>query len=75
MPDLSYFGNHVQVEIGDYDLVFIAAGLGDDLAARIAEVAFAIKFSDVPGLLPAHAVDCADEITIRSRVRRLLEFP
>ena len=38
LPDFPYFGDHVEVEVGDHDFIFIAAGLRDDLTARIAEI-------------------------------------
>src|SRR6185503_3945556 len=43
--------------------------------ARIAEVTLPVELSDVPRLLVADAIDGADEITIRHRMRRLLEPP
>ena len=67
--------NHVQIKVGDHRFVLIAAGLRDDLAARIAEIALAVKFADAPRLLRAYAVDGADEIAIRYCMRRLLELP
>src|SRR5579864_3565950 len=50
LPGLSNFSNHFEVEIGYQDFVFVAAGLGDDLAAGIAEIALAVKLADVPRL-------------------------
>ena len=49
--------------------------MGNDFPARIAEVAFAIKFTDVPGLLFANPIDRADKIAIRHRMRGLLQLP
>src|ERR1700676_2387328 len=75
LPGLPYLRNHVEIEIRDQNLVLIAARLRDDLAARIAEVALAVELADVPGLLGAYAINCAHEISVRHRVRRLLQLP
>src|SRR6266851_1099694 len=75
LPDLSYFLDHVEIEIGDQHFIFIAAGLGEDLAARIAEVTLAVKLADIPRLFPAHAIDRTYEVAVRRGVCGLLEFP
>src|SRR5262249_29439007 len=75
LPGFSDFRDHVQVEVGHDNLVFIAAGLGDDLATGVAEVTLAVELADVPGLLRAYAVDGADEISVGNGVRGLLQFP
>src|SRR5882672_5414759 len=75
LPDISHFGDHVEVEVGDHQFVFVAAGLGDDLAAGIAEVTLAVELADVPGGFGAHAVQCADEVSVGDGVRGLFEFP
>src|ERR1700674_3559317 len=75
LPDLSYFLDHVEIEIGDQHFVFIAAGLGEDLAARIAEITLAVKLSNVPWLFPANTIDRTDEVSVGRGVRGLLEFP
>src|SRR6185436_16287765 len=75
LPGLPHLGYLVEVEVGGEDFVFVAAGLGDDLAARVAEVARAVELADVPGGLHAHAVDSADEVAVGHGVGRLLEFP
>src|SRR5579864_9784927 len=51
LPDLADFGNHVKIDISDNDFVFVAAGLGNDLPPRIAEITLAIEFADAPRLL------------------------
>src|SRR6202795_1857604 len=43
LPDLPFFPNHGEVEVGGQGLVFITARLRDDLAARIAEITLAVK--------------------------------
>ena len=75
LPGLADLGDHVEVEIGGEDLVFVARGLREDLAARIAEIARAVEFADVPRRFGADAVDGADEISVGDGVRGLLEFP
>ena len=50
-------------------------GLGEDLAARIAEIAGAVELADVPGRFGAHAIDGADEVAVGHGVRGLLELP
>ena len=51
LPHLTDFRDHVEIEIRDDHFVFIPAGLRDDLAAGIAEVALAVKLADAPRLL------------------------
>src|SRR5260370_34029753 len=65
LPDLPHFLDHVEIQIGDQHFVFIAAGLGKDLAARIAEVTLAVKLSNVPGLFPTNTIDRTDEGSVR----------
>src|SRR6266481_2986431 len=57
LPGITHLSNHVEVQIGDHNFVFAAAGLGDDLAAWIAEIALAIELTDIPRRLFAHTVD------------------
>jgi hypothetical protein len=75
LPDFSYFLNHVEVEVGGEYFVLVTAGLGKNLAARVAEVALAIKFADVPGFFRSHAIDRAHKIAVGSGMRGLLQFP
>src|SRR5260370_24288503 len=55
--------------------MLVAAGLLHDFPARVAEIALAVEFADLPGMLGADAIDGRDEIGVCHRVRRLLEFP
>src|SRR5580704_13542985 len=71
LPGLADGFDFLQVEIRNQHLVLIAAGLRDNLAARAAKVALSVKFSDIPRGFFTHSVDCAHEITVRRRVRRL----
>src|ERR1022692_903284 len=75
LPHLANFRDHVQVEVGHYHFVFIPAGLSDNFAAWIAEVALAVELTNTPRLLDTHAVDRAHEIAIGHRMRGLFEFP
>ena len=75
LPDFPHFLDHIEIEIGDQHFVFIAAGLGEDLAARIAEVTLAVKLSDIPRLFSAYAIDRSYEVAVRRGVRGLFEFP
>src|SRR5215472_13598684 len=43
LPGVAHLCNHIEVEIGHHDFVLVAAGLSDDLAARRAEIALAVK--------------------------------
>src|ERR1043165_2335977 len=75
LPGIAHFTNHVQVQIGNDESILIVRSLGNDLAARIPEVALAIEFADVPRLLVSDAIDRAHEVAIRDGMRRLLKFP
>src|SRR5262249_53396568 len=75
LPDIAHFANLVQVQVGHYKLICVARSLGDDFAARVAEIALAVKLAYVPGLFVAHAIDRADEIAVCDGVRRLFKLP
>src|SRR2546423_11195662 len=75
LPGVAHFANHVKIEIGNHQRVFVARRLGDNLSPRIAEVTLAVKFSDVPGHFVADPVDGADEVTIRNGVGGLFQLP
>src|SRR5262249_16632080 len=74
-PDLADLADLVEVEIGDDHCILVARPFDDELAARRGEVALAVELADRPGLLDADAVDRADPVAVRDRVRRLLEVP
>src|SRR5262249_3470333 len=65
----------IEVEVGDHQLVLVAARLREDLPARIAEVRLTVELADLPRRFDAYAVDRADEIAVGDGVRRLLELP
>src|ERR1700694_6023508 len=75
LPSIADFLNFIEIQFRDEEFIFVAAGLLNDFPARIAEVALAVEFADLPGMLGADAVDGGDEISISNRVRWLLEFP
>ena len=75
LPDFSHFRDHIQVEIGHNDLIFVTARLGDDFSPRIAEIALAIKFADAPRLFNTYTVDGSDEISVRYCMSWLLKLP
>src|SRR6267154_1955329 len=75
LPNFTDLRNHVEVEIRHHHFVFIPAGLRNNLAARIAEVALAVKLANAPWLLYADAIDGPHKIAISDGMRRLLEFP
>src|SRR5450755_381490 len=75
LPYLADFLNHIQVEVRHQHFVFVAAGLGKNLAPRIAKVTLAVKLANAPGFLFTHTVDGADKITVGDGMRRLLQFP
>src|SRR5271170_7746486 len=75
LPHPSYFLDHIEIEIGHQHLIFVAASLSENLAARIAEITLAVKFTDIPWLFPANTVDRTDEVSVRRGMRGLLQFP
>src|SRR5262249_39681637 len=75
LPGVAHFADLLQVELRGDQRVFVALGLGHELAARVAEVALSVELADVPRRLVADAVDGADEVAVGHGVRRLLELP
>src|SRR3989442_9219942 len=75
LPGGAHLVDFVQVQLSNKQLVFIAAGLRDDLPARVAEVALAVELADFPRPLVADAVDGGDEVAVGHRMRGLLELP
>src|SRR5262245_8855015 len=76
LPGATNLLDHVEVELGDVELVVVLARTAiDEAAARIDEVRAAVELADVPWRLGADAVDRADEVAIGDRVRGLLELP
>src|SRR5260370_318884 len=75
LPGIADLLNFIEIQFGDEQFVLVAAGLLDDFAARVAGVAFAVKFADLPGSFGADAIDGGDEIGVGDGVGGLLEFP
>src|SRR2546421_6935339 len=75
LPDVPDLRDLVEVQIRHQELVLVAACLRDELPPGVAEIAFSVKFADVPGRLKPHAVDRADEVAVCNRVRWLFELP
>src|SRR5882762_9726358 len=75
LPGIADFLNFIEIQFSDQQLILVAAGLLNDFPARVAEIALAVEFADLPGMLGADAVDGRNEISVSNRVRRLLEFP
>src|SRR5260370_17560122 len=75
LPDPPDFFNHFEIEVGNHHFVLVATALGDDLAARVAEVTLAVELTDVPRLLPAHTIHPPHDIAIRDPIPALLQFP
>src|SRR5712692_6264853 len=75
LPGVADFLNFIKIQIGDEELILVAAGLLDDFAARIAEIALAVEFANFPGSFGADTVDGGNEISVGDGVSGLLEFP
>src|SRR6516162_3010255 len=73
LPGVAHVTDHVEVEVAHDDVVGVAGGRGQDLAARVAEVALAVEFTDAPGIFPAGPVDGAYEITVGDGVCGLFQ--
>ena len=75
LPRVSHFANHVEIQIGNHQRVLIARRLGNKPPSRIAKITLPVKLTNVPGLFVPDAIDRADEVTVRHRMRRLLDPP
>jgi hypothetical protein len=75
LPGVAHLPDHVEVEVCHDEGVPVAGRFGNDLAARVAEVALPVKLADVPGLFVADAVDRPDEVAVGDGVRGLFQFP
>src|SRR5262245_29100391 len=64
LPDVSNFLDRVHVQVGHDDCILVARTFCNDLAARVTEIALAVKLAEVPWLLVADAIDRADVIDI-----------
>src|SRR5260370_6988024 len=75
LPGVTDFLNFIEIQFGDQQFILVAAGLLHDFPARVAEIALAVEFADLPGSFRADAVDGGDKVGVSNRVRRLLQFP
>src|SRR6266700_181631 len=75
LPGIAHLGNHVEVQVRHHDFIFVPAALGDDLAARRAEVALAVELADIPRSFRAHTVERADKISVGHGMRGLFQLP
>src|SRR5207249_9175949 len=75
LPRVPHFAYQIEIQIGNDDGILIAGRLSNNLSPGIAEVTLTVKLTDVPGLFMANTIDCTDKISIRHRMRGLLELP
>src|SRR6266849_7634020 len=75
LPRVAHFRDHVEVEIGDHDFIFVAAGLRDDFAPWIAEITLAIEFAYVPRRFFPYPIQCSHKVSIGYGVRWLFKLP
>src|SRR5437867_5729707 len=59
LPGAPDFLDHVEVHVGDDELVLVLAADGEEVAARVHEIRRAVELADVPGRFGAHAIDAA----------------
>ena len=62
-------------KIGYDQFILVTRAFDKDLPARIAEIALAVKFADIPRGFGAYPVYSSDEIAVGNCMRRLFEFP
>src|SRR5215831_19350680 len=75
LPGAPHLFDHVEVYVGDDEIVLILAADGEEVSARIDDIRGAVELADVPRRFSAYAVRGGDEVSVRDRVRRLLELP
>ena len=76
LPDVADVADHVEVHVGDDDVILITLfRLCDELPARVDEVALAVELADAPRFFPTRPIDRADEVLVGNRVGRLFELP
>ena len=75
LPDAADLLDHVEVHLGDDQLVLVLGARREEVAARIDEVRRAVEPADVPRRLGADAVAARHEVAVGDGVRRLLELP
>src|SRR6266568_1234621 len=75
LPNVAHFLDFVEIKVGGKEFVLVAAGLSNNFSARIAKVALAVEFANLPGMFGADAVDGSDKIGVGDGVSGLLELP
>ena len=75
LPDAPHLFDHVEVHLGDDQLVLVLGAHRQEVAARIDEVGRAVEAADVPRRLGADAVAARHEVAVGHGVRRLFELP
>src|SRR5947207_4514515 len=75
LPGAPHLFDHVQVHLGDHQLVLVLAAVRQEVAARVHEIAGAVELADVPRRFRADAIDAAHEVAVGDSVRGLLQFP
>ena len=67
MPGLAGLADHGEIELGGDERVARVVGLVQELAARIDEIALAVKLADAPWLFDADAIDGSDPTAVCDR--------
>src|SRR5215472_16040907 len=75
LPGIPDFLNFIEVQVSNEQFIFVAAGLGNNFPTRIAKIALAVKFADLPGMLGADPIDGGNKISIGDGVSGLLQLP
>src|SRR5260370_13288172 len=75
LPGVTDFLDFIEIQLGDKELILVAAGLLDDFAARIAEITLAVELADLPGSFGADAIAGGNQIAVGDGVGGLFEFP
>src|SRR5277367_510568 len=75
LPRGANLRDFLEIDIVDEHLVLVAAGLRDNLTARIAEVALAVKLANIPRRFLSNSINCSNEVAIGGGVGGLLELP
>src|SRR3989475_2342871 len=75
LPRIPHLAHEIQVKVSDEQLLLFLRRLRDDLAARIREVARTVIVVRTELFLLSDAIDRADPVSVRDRVRRLLDEP
>ena len=75
LPHAADFFDHVEVHVGDDELVLVFRSRRQEVAARVDKVGSPVEAADVPRRFGADAVAARHEVAVRDGVRRLLELP